>query len=715
MTQSTHPIPEYTWWRQPWLRVLLLVITTFLAYQPAWHGEAVFDDTDHLTSPEHASAHGLLRIWTEPGVVSQYYPVTHTAFWLQYQLWGHAMPGYHWVNLLLHVLCALLFLKILQRLAVPGAWLAAAIFALHPVHVESVAWISELKNTLSTAFYLSAALAYLNYDQNRRRIDYLTTLVLFTAALLAKSVTATLPAALLVVFWWQRGRLSWSRDIRPLIPLFALGIASGLFTAWIERHFIGAAGAAFNLSFAQRLQIAGHAPWFYLGKILWPTDLTFIYPRYPLNSTSLLTLAWPVATFAIISISWILRARHRAPLAVCLLFVGTLVPVLGFLNIYPFRYSFVADHYVYLASLSLIASAATILVRFRLPFNFAALAILSILTWRQSHIYLNTETLWTDTLAKNPDCFVAHSNLGLDLLQRGQIDTAISHLQKARTLQPDTAEIYNNLGNALRAKGQLDKAIPLYETALQLRPDLAQAHFNLGSVFLQKQQPDLALTHFQKAVALRPDYVAALNNLGSLLIDLGRSTEAIPHLQQALALRPTDTDALNNLGNAFLRENRPHDALPFYQKAFALDSVSILTRHNLACAHISLGQLALEQSQPRVAAAHYQSVLELNPNDVDALSNLAWLLAIHPDTTVRDGPHALRLAQKADQLTSGQNTMVRQILAAAYAETGQFAAAAETARQALARTDAQNNSELAATLRTQLAAYEAHTAWHTTP
>ena len=223
---------------------LLLIAATFLSYQPAWHGEAIFDDDDHLTSPELSSAQGLVRIWTELGVVSQYYPVTHSAFWIENQLWAHDMSGYHLVNIFLHILCALLFLKILQQLALPGAWLAAAIFALHPVHAESVAWISELKNTLSTVFYLGAALAYLHFDLSRKRVHHLAAFGLFIAALLSKSVTASLPAALLVVFWWQRGRLSWSRDIRPLLVFFILGICSGLFTAWIERRRVRVCSAS---------------------------------------------------------------------------------------------------------------------------------------------------------------------------------------------------------------------------------------------------------------------------------------------------------------------------------------------------------------------------------------------------------------------------------------------------------------------------------------
>ena len=234
------------WWKQSWLLALLLVTATLVAYQPAWNGQPVYDDDDHLTPPELQSLSGLARIWIRPGVVSQYYPIAHSAFWLQHMLWGYWMPGYHLLNILLHVFCALLLLMILKHLEVPGAWLAAAIFALHPVEVESVAWISELKNTLSTVFYFGAALAYLDFDRTRQCRLYVLALALFSAGLLSKSVVASLPAALLVVFWWKRGTLSWKRDLRSLVPFFLVGIVAGLFTAWVERRFIGAEGEAFE-------------------------------------------------------------------------------------------------------------------------------------------------------------------------------------------------------------------------------------------------------------------------------------------------------------------------------------------------------------------------------------------------------------------------------------------------------------------------------------
>ena len=295
--------------------------------------------------------------------------MVHSVFWVEHKLWGDATLGYHLVNILLHAFSALLLLKILRQLEISGAWLAAAIFALHPVQVESVAWISELKNTLSGVFYLGSALIYLNFDQTRRLKFYVAALVLFGLGLLSKTVIATLPAALLVVFWWQRGKLSWKQDVRPLLPFFLAGVVMGLFTAWVERKFIGAEGKVFDLTLLERMLIAGRVVWFYLGKLFWPAGLVFIYPRWEVSGTVWWQYLFPAATLLLLAGLWAWRRRNRGPLAALLFFVGTLFPALGFLNVYPFRYSFVADHYQYLAGLGVItvvsAGAAQLLGRWR--------------------------------------------------------------------------------------------------------------------------------------------------------------------------------------------------------------------------------------------------------------------------------------------------------------------------------------------------------------
>ncbi len=309
-----------------WLFVVALVVAVFLVYQPAWQGELLWDDNGHVTPPELRSWHGLYRIWFDVGATQQYYPLSETAFWVQHKLWGDAMLGYHLVNTAWHALTAVLVALVLRQLKIPGAYLAAAIFALHPVHVESVAWITEQKNTLSAVFYLGAALAYLRFDEKRGRAWYWGALGLFVLSLLSKIVTVTLPAALLVIFWWQRGRVSWRRDVLPLMPFFLIGVVAGVFITWVERKVVGAEGPDFALTVVQRCLLPGRVIWFYLGKLCWPTDLRFMYPRWEIDPGVWWQYLFPLALLLLVGLLWWLSRRWRGPLAGLLFFVGRCFP-----------------------------------------------------------------------------------------------------------------------------------------------------------------------------------------------------------------------------------------------------------------------------------------------------------------------------------------------------------------------------------------------------
>ena len=288
----------------------------------------LWDDDAHLTKPELQSLSGLGRIWTDPGATQQYYPLLHSAFWIEHTLFGDAMLGYHVTNVLLHATAAILAVAVLMRLGLPGASLAGILFTVHPVCVESVAWVSEQKNTLSLVFYLLAGLAYLRFDRGRGQSGsarrYATASILFVAALLSKTVTATLPAALLVIAWWRRGRIEWKRDIVPVLPWFVLSLVSGTVTAVVERTLIGAEGSQFSLSLAARLFMAGRVIWFYLGKLVWPFDLVFVYPRWDLATGAWIGALGVVAALGATAALWSLRRRWRGPLAAWLFFVGSL-------------------------------------------------------------------------------------------------------------------------------------------------------------------------------------------------------------------------------------------------------------------------------------------------------------------------------------------------------------------------------------------------------
>jgi len=617
--------------RWPTLAVLgLLMAVTVVAYLPALEGGYIWDDDGHITTPELRSTAGLYRIWFDLGATQQYYPLLHTAFWLEYRLWGDATLGYHLVNVLLHATAAWLVYLILCRLKIPGALLAAAIFALHPVHVESVAWISEQKNTLSALFYLSAMLVYLHFDQNRRGRLYALALGLFVLGLLAKTVTATLPAALLVVFWWQRGTLSWRRDMQPLVPFFLLGALAGLGTVWVERNLIGAEGAEFQMSLVQRGLLAGRAPWFYLTKLLWPTNLIFVYPRWELSPLVWWQWLFPLATLAVLVVLVALRHRTRAPLAGWLLFVGTLFPVLGFFNVYPFLYAFVADHFQYLASLGIITMAAAGIVvgLERLMPHTRALqqavclllvGTLAYLTWQQSRMYSDIVSLYQTTIDRNPTCWMAYNNLGILRADQGQHQQAVELYRNALQIRPDYPEAHSNLGVELAAAGKNEDAVAHYERAIVLRPTYFEAHNNLGSALLSLGRVSEALPQFHESLRLNPHYAEAHNNLGNALKLMGRTPEAIEHYKAALQIDPTMPEALNNLGVALFSSGRAQEAVEYFQRVLELNSKSADAHNNLGNALASAGRFT-------EAIPQFEQALRIKPNYPEALNNLGSAL-----------------------------------------------------------------------------------------
>jgi tetratricopeptide (TPR) repeat protein len=543
---------------QFWLRWLGLALLCAVAYFPAIHGGFLWDDNMHVTAPELRTLGGLARIWFEPGATQQYYPVLHSAFWLEHGLWGDSAAAYHWLNILLHATAAGLLVRLLQRLAVPGAWLAGLVFALHPVGVESVAWISEQKNTLSAVFYLLAAMAWLRFDEQRAHANggpasagwrgYAFATLFFILAILTKSVTATLPAALLVLAWWQRGALTWRRDIAPLLPWFALGLAAGLCTAWVERRFVGAEGAAYALDPLQRVLLAGRVPWFYLGKLLWPAGLSFVYPRWTIDVSAAWQYAFGLAALAVLAVGWSLRGRTRAPLAGTLFFCGTLFPALGFFNVYPFIYSYVADHFQYLACLGVIVpvSAWLALTLASLPawvrrgVPAALVAILGFLTWQQAHDYRDNVTLYRATLARNPAAWMAAYNLGMELAARNETDAALASYREALRLRPDYAEAHGNLAmSLLTLPDRKDEAVAHLETAVRLKPDLWQAENNLANTLaaMPGREED-AIRHYLAVLRRRPELAEIQMNLGIALLGRNRQAEAIPHLESAVRTNP---------------------------------------------------------------------------------------------------------------------------------------------------------------------------------
>lgn len=640
MIASPATSPQPTWLRGPILW-LLLVGASLAIYWPALSGEYLWDDRPgHVTRPELQSVEGLRRIWTELGATQQYYPVLHTAFWLEHRVWGDAPAGYHLLNVLLHATGAVLFAGLLYRWNIPGAALAAALWALHPVAVESVAWISEQKNTLSTVFYLGAALVYTRFMTDRRRRDYVIATILFLFALGTKTVTATLPAALLVLTWWRQGRLAWREHVRPLLPWFALALGAGLFTAWIESALIGAQGAEFQRDVLERSLLPGHVIWFYLGKLFWPANLAFIYPRWVIRSDELLAYVPGLAAVLALTALWWLRRRLRAPLAVALLFVGTLFPVLGLLNVYPFRYSFVADHFQYLAALAVSAGMAEWIARHRALRWPAGLILVAcgVLSHTQSAFYRDPLTLYTATVARNPTSWMAHNNLAEVLAAAGRPAEAIPHLERALQLKPDSAEAENNLGDDLRRVGRAADALPHLQRALSLRPAYPEARNNLGAALATLGRHAEAETEFTAALRLRPAFPLAHFNLGLSFAQRGNVAAAEKHFARAVALQPDYAEAELNLAIAVLLSRGFAPAESHFRRALALAPDS-------ADAHLSYGRALLAEGQLDAAIATLRRAVEFRPISGEAHRQLALALRQRGDAAeaAREWAEANRL------------------------------------------------------------------------
>lgn len=647
---KSNPPPRATFAASWWFRLAeggFFFVATLIAYSPALRGTLLWDDDAHVTKPALQSLDGLRRIWFELGASQQYYPILHSAFWLEHKLWGDAVLGYHLTNVLLHATAACFVAAIARKLFAdaggekhsvpkyPGVgWLAGTLFGLHPICVESVAWISEQKNTLSAVFGLSAVFVYLSFAERRTKTRYFVASGLFVLALLSKTVTATLPAALLVIFWWKRGRLDWRRDVGPLLPWLVVGASAGLFTAWVERKYFVSVhlstisfSSEFSLNLLDRCLLAGRVICFYFTKLLWPTDLSFIYPKWTVSAGVWSQYFFPVGVLLVAGLLTYLARSRRGPLAAFLIFVGTLFPVLGFFDIYPFLFSYVADHFQYLASLAVIVPVAALLSAWlrsigapelRGVFLLGAVSIIAVvlgsLTIRQCAMYRDAQTLYEQTLARNPDCWLAHGNLGLILAQDPtQMSEALAHFDEAVRLNPNNPSLHDYRGTALaRTPGRQAEAVKEFETALRLSPNFPYAHVNLGIALLQTPgRADEALGHFQAAVRVKPDYAEAHNFLGYALAHLsGRELEAIAEYEAALRLKPDYLDAHSNLAIALSQlPGRMNDAIEHFGAVVGLNPTS-------PAAHFNLGYaLAMLPDRHKEALVEFERVQKLAPDD----------------------------------------------------------------------------------------------------
>jgi tetratricopeptide (TPR) repeat protein len=630
------------------LGAALIVLLTVLTYIPAMRGGFIWDDDAYVTGNMCLrSLHGLWQIWTDTRATPQYYPLTYTTFWVEYHVFGLHPFGYHVINILLHALGAVLLWMILKRLSVPGAWLAAAVFAIHPVNVESVAWITERKNTLSGVFYFLTVLAYLRYlgigTERGTQRHYAAALFLFMCALLAKTATLPLPAVLLLVAWWKLGT-SVKKHAFALIPFFALAFAMGQVTIWVERHNVGAIGNQWSLGLAGKLIVAGKVLWFYALKDVWPSHLTFIYPRWHIDPGVTAQYLYLVSAVAIMAALWGLRNRiGKAPL-VALLFYGiSIAPALGLSNVYFMRYSYVQDHFQYLASIGIITLSVGVLttaIQRIKGLNIALPAVILLLLGtaaaRQIPKFKDTEALWRDTLAKNPAAWMAYINLAGSEYHEGRYDEAIAQYQKCLKAVPDCAEAYVGMSAVYARTGRVERAIECLRQALKISPMSSEANYNYAEILAARGQYDEAIARYKIAVKSTPDRVRTHTHLGIALLRRGKASDAADHFMAALRINPTWEEAYRYLQLARRREPlRPgamdhciqgiqfelkgdaYRAIEEYQKAVEADP-------SFAEAYMCLGVAYRKLGEIDQAIEEYQAAIQIKPKLVDAHSNLAF-------------------------------------------------------------------------------------------
>jgi len=743
-----------SFWRRDWFWALLLIAFVFIAYAQVFRADFIWDDESHLTRNLCVIGPlGLKEIWTTAQAV--YYPLVLTTFWTLHKFVGLNPFPYHLLNVVLHAVSAVLFWRVLRLVRVRGSWLGAALWALHPVMVQSVAWITELKNTQSCVFYLLSIFFFWKWEDHgdtvlrspqrrtgdRRFLVFALSLLFFILAALSKPSVVMLPFVLALCIWWMRGKIGW-RDMLALTPFALISAVASVWTIWEQKFHARAIGPDWAQAFPERLIIAGKAIWFYVAKLVWPHPLIFIYPRWEIDSSKVVAYLPLLLGIAGLVALWFVHAKwRRALFFATAYYVVSLFPVLGFFSVFFFRYSFVSDHFQYLASMGPLALAgagiATLFALFsETPADFVSrpyggmrspgpiatppqrlvlasgvcgmlLLLLGFLTWRQSTEYHNLSTLYTATLQKNPGCWMAHYNLGIVLGEQRETDQAIDHYRRAIALRPDYAEAHYNLGRLLVEQNQLDDAIAHYERAAAINPADAEAQNNLGVTLFGIGRADDAIAHYWKALEIRPDYAEAACNLGNALIAKGDFDGAIARYTTCLAAVPDQEEARYNLASALLRRGRTDEAIIQYQKVLEMHPES-------ADAHANLGSAWLAKRRVQDAMEEYKRALQISPENLAALSNLAWLLATSADPSVRNGPEAVRLAERADSASSRSETSptVLRILAAAYAEAGQFAEAKGTAQRAFEAANIQGNTTLADALQGELALYDLGLPYH---
>ena len=527
-----------------------IVLATVAAYWPVFSAGFIWDDDAYVTNnPLLTAPDGWGRIWFSAHTQSQYFPLVFSTLRLENSIWGLNPLGYHLVNVALHIANALLIWALLRRLALPGAWLAAAMFALHPVQVETVAWVTELKNTESTLFYLLALFAWLNFFAGKGFKFYALALFTLALALFAKTTACTFPAVALLLAWLGGEPLPRCR-IFQVLPFLAMGLGMGLVSVWWEGH-LGNYDSQLHLLGGplDRILIASRALWFYAGKIFWPAEFIFTYPHWEIDASDWRQYVWPFLCLGLVALLWLARKKldRRVPLAL-LFFAIVLSPMLGFVPLFTFYLSYVADHYQYFACLGLLAlfagAAEKLAARLACPFTVQIVFALGLLfglgqaTWNQCHAYASLEALWLDTLKKNPRAWMADTNLGWLRVEQGDLAAGEQCYLAALAIHPDDAILRYNYANLLARTGRLPEAVENYQAGIKLSPGKAEIHSNLGAVYFRLKAYAAAADEFRAALKIKPLETSYHFNLGSVLAAQTQTNAAAEEYRRTLEIDP---------------------------------------------------------------------------------------------------------------------------------------------------------------------------------
>jgi len=540
-------------------------------YAPAFHGDWLWDDDQEITeNPVLRDPGGLTKIWTG-NAGADFFPLKTTIQWGLFRFLKTNKTGYHLVNVLLHLTSALLVWRLFERLNVKQAWLGGLLFCIHPILVESVAWISELKNTLSLPFLLLSMLAYIKFDERGCRSDYFWAVGLFLASILCKTSVVMYPFVVVLFCWWKRGRLGWS-DILRSVPFFVVSLALGLITIHFQHDRAIGTETILVGGWASRTATAGMAVLFYLYKSIIPFGLLPIYPRWKVDPPTLVQfLPWPIMAGMLVWFWTTRKTWGRHALLGTGFFLLNVFPILGFITMSYMRITWVADHFVYLPAIGVIglivAGAGNEFERSRgnirtgsIVVALISFTILIIASHRYAGIFADEAEMWSYTLKQNPSAWQAHSRYGKVMMESGNPDAAYHHIREAVRLRPDLAETHNNFASVLGRKGELDNALVELKEACRIAPDLVVYRLNLGKLLVLMKKFEEARGLYGELLKKEPENPIFLCNYGVALFCLDRKDEAIAKFEEILKKYPDFEDAKTNLEVA--REKPDKDAKP---------------------------------------------------------------------------------------------------------------------------------------------------------